>query len=243
MRNGPEALGPKADRDGESAVRTVKSRSRETGTLALELRRAIETQIVDGELKPGQKLDEPVLAAQFEVSRTPVREALRSLAATGLVEFQPRVGAIVARPTVSEVMDLFELVAELEGIAARLACDRMEASDESTIFAALESCRAAASSFDPGDYYRVNGEFHRAIHVAAHNEALSREIASLDKRLSPYRRFITLRPGRTETALREHDCIAEALGNRDGGSAAAAMREHVQILRDDAFTLAKSLRV
>jgi DNA-binding GntR family transcriptional regulator len=246
MRNRPQPLDSNASRSKEAdldvASGSLELRASEPRTLALELRSAIETQIVDGKLAPGQKLDEAVLAAHFEVSRTPVREALRALAAVGLVEFRPRVGAIVAKPTVSEVMDLFELVAELEGAAARLACERMEPADETVIFEALESCRAAAGSFDPGDYYAVNGRFHRAIHAAAHNEALSREITLLDKRLSPYRRFITFRPGRTETALREHDRVAEALAERDGDRAAAAMREHVRILRDDAFTLARSLR-
>lgn len=238
MRNSPSpaSADPDSARNGNGGQRVTRS-------LAVDTQDSIETEIVAGVLRPGEKLDEAVLAARYGVSRTPVREALRSLAGVGLVEFRPRAGVIVAQPTVTEVMDLFELVAELEGVAARLACQRIGEEDEEAIVAAYEACRTAAGSNDPDDYYQVNGRFHRAIHDAAHNEALTVEIAVLDKRLSPYRRFITLRPERTQAALEEHDRIMEALRRRDAEGAADAMRAHVRILRDDAFALAKSLKI
>jgi DNA-binding GntR family transcriptional regulator len=211
-------------------------------TLGIRLRAAIEAEILDGRLKPGDKLDELVLGERFQVSRTPVREALRGLSAAGLVEFQPRQGAIVARPTVGEVVDLFEVVAELEGVAARLAIDRLDEASQRRIIEAHESCREAAGGSDAARYYAMNGLFHEAVRSAAANAVLAHEIASLDKRLSPYRRFITFRPGRTATALREHEAIVEAIIARDGGAAAAAMRDHVRILGEDALALAKSLR-
>ena len=212
------------------------------GTLAARIRAAIESEIVSGALKPGTKLDEVVLGKRFSVSRTPVREALRGLAGVGLVAFQPRQGAIVACPTVGEVVDLFEVVAEMEGVAARLAAEHLDAGLEESIRQAHAACREAAQGFDPERYYERNGVFHAAIRRAACNAVLSSQIESLDKRLSPYRRFITFRPGRTETALREHDAITEAILDRDAASAAQAMRNHVRILGEDALALAKSLR-
>lgn len=224
--------------DGEAP-----SGAQKTPTLGAELFTTIEREIVEGLLVPGQKLDEGVIAERLGVSRTPVREALRALSAVGLVEFEPRVGAVVARPTIGEVMDLFELVAELEGLAARLAAERMTDQAMAAILAAHEACREAARSFDPEAYYAVNGTFHKAIRVAAANGALDREIDQLDKRLSPYRRFITFRPGRTETAVREHEGIAAAIAARDGERAAKAMRAHVHVLADDVFALVKTLRL
>lgn len=212
------------------------------GSLGRDVGADLETQIVEGRLSPGEKLDEIALSNQYSVSRTPVREALRALAAKGLVEFQPRMGAIVARPTVGEVMDLFEVVAEMEGVAARLACERMDDKDEERLVAAHQACQKAASAFDPDAYYHTNGDFHAAIHIAAHNKMLLEQIEHLNKRLSPYRRFITFRPGRTETAMREHEAVFEALLAHDGLAASMALRNHVRVLAEDSLALSRSLR-
>ena len=234
-------------------------------TLGADLRAQLEREIVEGELARGQKLDEAILAERFGVSRTPVREALRALAATGLVEIRPRFGAVVARPTAAETMDLFELVAELEGRLAETQAQvesltaanetltddlartektmvaRMDETAAEEIRAAHEACRAAAQGGDAAGYWSVNGRFHAAIRDAAGNSALRRQIEEMDKRLSPYRRFITFRPGRTRTALKEHEEIAEAVAARDGERAGRAMRDHVRVLADDVFALVKSL--
>lgn len=204
---------------------------------------AIENDILEGRLRPGERLEETSLARRFEVSRTPIREALRQLASSRLIELKPRLGATVARPTSAEVVELFEVVAELEGIAARLAVERMDTGNLAVIETAHAACQRAAGGDDAAAYYRVNGEFHRAIHAAARNLVLVEEIRVLDKRLSPYRRFITFRPGRTQEALREHDEILDALQARDAERAGAAMRNHVRILGEDALFLAKGLRV
>lgn len=215
---------------------------RQRGTLGGSITDELETQIVEGRMAPGEKLDEVVLGNYFSVSRTPIREALRALAAKGLVEFRPRIGAIVACPTVGQVIDLFELVAELESVAARLAAERMTPEAAASIVAAYEACQSAAATLDPQKYYETNGEFHAAIQRASQNKALMEQTEMLDKRLSPYRRFITFRPGRIETALREHEAIYLALIARDGNAAMAAMRNHVQVLAEESLALAKSLR-
>lgn len=212
------------------------------GTLGDSITDELETQIVMGHMAPGEKLDEVALGKYFSVSRTPIREALRALAAKGLVEFRPRIGAIVACPTVGEVIDLFELVAELEGVAARLAAERMTDHAAKSIIAAHEACQSVARTLDPQKYYEINGQFHEAIHKAAQNQVLREQTELLNKRLSPYRRFITFRPGRIEAALREHEEIYLALVARDADAAALAMRNHVRVLAEESLALAKSLR-
>ena len=238
MKNATGATKPTAETKPSDRQIVKKT----AGALGRDISADLETQIVEGRLSPGDKLDEVALGNHYSVSRTPVREALRVLAAKGLVEFQPRLGAIVARPTVGEVMDLFEVVAEMEGVAARLACERMDELDERLIVETHRACQEAASSFNPEMYYQTNGLFHAAIQKAAHNQILSDQIEQLNKRLSPYRRFITFRPGRTETAIREHEGVFEPILARDGAAAQIAMRDHVRVLAEDSLALSRSLR-
>jgi DNA-binding GntR family transcriptional regulator len=232
-----------AERVDDSAAGRTAGERKAAGALGRDISADIEVQIVEGRLSPGDKLDEVALGQRYGVSRTPVREALRALAATGLVHFQPRIGAIVAQPTVGEVMDLFEVVAEMEGVAARLACERMDEMDEALIVDTHRACQKAASSFDAEQYYRTNGQFHRAIQKAAHNQVLIDQIELMNKRLSPYRRFITLRPGRTETAIQEHEGVFNAVLERNGEAASSAMRRHVRVLAEDTLALSRSLRL
>jgi DNA-binding GntR family transcriptional regulator len=211
--------------------------------LVARLTAAIEADILKGRLKPGERLEERALSHRYTVSRTPIREALRQLASTRLVEIRPRIGAVVARPTAGEIMELFELVAELEGVAAALAAERMDAAQRAAITEAHAACRRSAKGHEAEAYFRVNGQFHRAIHAAAGNLALAEEIEVLNKRIAPYRRFITFRPGRSQEALREHDAILRAIAERDPARARAAMSEHVRILGDDTMHLVKGLRI
>lgn len=212
-------------------------------TQAQRIAASLETEIVQGGLAPGQRLDEVAIAARYGVSRTPVREAFRMLAASGLVDHEPRIGSIVARPTVSDVIELFELVGELEGSAIRLACERAVEADMARIGAAYHASQAAALGADAGAYLAANDAFHRAIHEAAGNHALSSHIRQLNRRLAPYRRFITFDPARRQSAEREHEGLAAALFARDGQAAAGAMREHIRILAEDSVLLARSLRL
>lgn len=234
-----QATDPRA-RDSEKM--SLPKTQPQRGTLGDNITDELETQIVMGHMAPGEKLDEVALGKYFSVSRTPIREALRALAAKGLVEFRPRIGAIVACPTVGEVIDLFELVAELEGVAARLAAERMTDEAAKDIISAHDACQSAVLTLDPHKYYEINGLFHDAIQKAAQNEALREQTELLNKRLSPYRRFITFTPGRIETALREHEEIYLALIARDADAAALAMRNHVRVLAEESLALAKSLR-
>ncbi len=211
--------------------------------LVTRLVAAIEADILEGRLPPGQRLEELVLSHKFGVSRTPIREALRQLASARLIELRPRIGAVVAQPTAGELIDLFEFVAELEGVAAAFAAGRLDTAHLNLITESHAACKESAQGNAAEAYYRANGKFHRAIHAASQNRVLEYEIAVVDKRLAPYRRFITFRPGRTQEALREHDDILRAIADRDPTRARAAMSEHVRILGNDAIHLVKGLRI
>ena len=226
-----------------ASAASVPAAPQRPATRAEEIAAALEDEIVQGELAPGPRLDEQMLGKRFEVSRTPVREALRLLGASGLVTIEPRLGAIVARPTVSEIFDLFELVGEMEAVAARLACERMSEHDRRRIQQTHDACREAGRHDDADAYIECNDAFHEAIHIAAENRALRDQIILLNKRLAPYRRFITFRAERKQTAEQEHELLAAALLEGDADAAARAMKDHVKMLAEDAFVLARSLRL
>lgn len=212
-------------------------------TLSENLSIQIEQDIVEGRLLPGDRLEEEVLAARFDASRTPVREALRSLGTVGLVRIQPRIGATVSKPTVSEVIELFEVVAEMEAAAARLVCLRARDEDIARIIECHEFCEEQARTGTAESYFDANNKFHRTIWTAAGNYVLEDQIALLDRRLSPYRRFITFNPGRQQEAVAEHARIAEAIRSRDEAATVVAMREHVTVLGSDVVSLARNLRL
>ncbi|WP_158967153.1 GntR family transcriptional regulator [Chachezhania sediminis] len=212
-------------------------------TLAERVESQIEHDIVEGVFRPGDRLDEEELAARLETSRTPIREALRKLAAAGLVTIRPRVGAMVSRPTIAQVVELFEVVAELEAFAARLAAKRATDTQLDLIAAAHARCEALATTGTAAEYFEANRVFHAAIWDAANNLMLVDQLYSVDKRLSPYRRHITFHPGRQQNSQSEHRLVAEALAARQPEAAENAMRDHVMILSDDALQLARNLRL
>ncbi|SNS17551.1 GntR family transcriptional regulator [Tropicimonas sediminicola] len=221
----------------------TKSSARTGGTLAKQVESQIEQDIVEGVFLPGDRLDEEELAARLNTSRTPIREALRTLASIGLVAVRPRSGATVSRPTMSEVIDLFEVVAEMEAFAARLAATRATDAELRTVAEMHDACEREAGTGDAQRYFDANGHFHRSIWEGAHNPMLVEQIRIVDRRVSPYRRQITFHPGRQSSSQTEHRQIADALAARDAEAAAEAMRDHVMILSDDALQLSRHLRL
>lgn len=209
-------------------------------TRAVDLAERLEALILEGELTPGDRLEEAALAARFGVSRTPVREALKQLAATGLVRLPPHQAAVVTSLSVGQILETFEVMAELESLAARLAARRMTPGERQQLLMAHAAC--AEGGLDANGFYRANLVFHRAIHGASGNSVLSQEIDRIDKRLVAYRRLITFRPGRIEQSLVEHQAIVDGLVDRDEERSAVAMREHLRILGEDVLALTKVVR-
>jgi DNA-binding GntR family transcriptional regulator len=210
-------------------------------TRGAELCAVIEAAILGGEWPPGARLDELRLAGRHKVSRTPVREALKHLAAAGLVELRPRQGAIVARPTLLSLIEMFETMMVLEGACAGLAARRHTAEDRAAIAAAHEACLAATRAGDPDDFYRANVGFHDAIFRAAHNGFLEGEALALRNRIEPYRRQITFHPGRMALSNDEHARIKDVIFAMDAAGADELMRSHLDTMRDDATSLVAAL--
>jgi DNA-binding GntR family transcriptional regulator len=222
-------------------ARTARQASGESVTRAVELSCTLEAAILSGDLKPGDRLDEVRLAERYKVSRTPIREALKHLAASGLVDLRPRQGALVARPTVTGLIDMFETMAVLEGACVGLAARRHTSADRMAILAAHEACLAAKEAEDPDHFYRCNNDFHDALWRGAHNEFLSDQALALRKQLEPYRRQITFHPGRMSLSNDEHARIMEAVFRMDADGAERLMRTHLDTLRDDVTTLVSTV--
>src|SRR5260370_38761931 len=138
-------------------------------TRAEELRLQLADEIVRGVLPPGAALDETDIARRFKVSRTPVREALRQLGASGLVDSRAHRGAVVARPSIERLTGMFEAMAELEAICAGLAAERMPPAERQALEAVHEELRLLSHAGNPDRFHEVNERFHNAIYAGSQN--------------------------------------------------------------------------
>ena len=175
--------------------------------MADELRLALADDIVRGLLVPGAALDETELARRFGVSRTPVREAIRQLAASGLVEVRPHRGAVVARPSEERLLGMFEAMAELEALCAGLAAERMSPAERGALEAVHEELRALIQGGDPQRYHEVNEAFHAAIYAGTHNAYLAEMTHATRSRVQPFRRAQFRNLGRLAKSHLEHDNV------------------------------------
>ena len=209
---------------------------------AHRLRDVIEDEIAQGVFRPGDRLDELMLATRHRVSRTPVREALLQLAASGLVVSRPRRGTIVAAHSAEQVVEMFEVMAELEGMAGKLASRRANEEDRDRLLTSHESCRSAVAASDPDGYYYRNELFHDAIYLGSHNHFLFEQCSALRRRLKPYRRLQLRFPGRLATSFAEHESIIRAILERNPAEAQTLLRNHIIVQGDRFADLIASIR-
>lgn len=203
------------------------------------VREEIENAIAWGEFAPGSKLEEVALAERFGVSRTPIREALQHLAVAGLVDIRPRRGATVALASAGQLYEMFEVMAELEAMCARLAARRITPDDLAKLEETQRGC--AANRNDPDAYYSANEAFHQVIYALSGNGFLAEQARALQKRLRPYRRLQLRVRNRITTSYAEHDRIIAALKAGDGEEAAHALRDHVRVQGERFSDLVASL--
>lgn len=207
-----------------------------------KIREALEEMIVDGRFSDGDRLDEVSLAKDFGVSRTPVREALQALASSGLVEIRARRGAFVRFPSLEDVVEMFDVMAEIEALCGRYAARRMTPASRAAIETGLLACDQAAIQGDIEGYYRANHAFHTAIYVASGNRFLASEAARLHRRLKPFRRLQLRVRGRMQESLTEHRRIYDALIAGDAAQVSEAMRLHIAVQGDRFADLAANYR-
>ena len=195
-----------------------------------KIRDSLEQRIVEGELGNGKRLDETELSNFYGVSRTPVREALQRLAESGLAEHLPRRGTFVRSPSLSQLVEMFEVMAELECMAIRLAARRATSNDIDALEKDNETCRAAVAANDTKKYYEINARLHGRIYQMSGNSFLANEARRLHDRLRPFRRLQLRVRGRMEESMAEHDIILAALRDGDADRAMETMKKHITIV-------------
>jgi DNA-binding GntR family transcriptional regulator len=201
-------------------------------THAESVRLAIEQDIFTGALPPGAPLEEEAIARRFSVSRTPVREAMLQLIQSGLVEKQPRQGAIVAKTDIRHMIQMFEVMSELEGICAKLSARRMSGAEKAALQETHRKSEAALKRGDQDEYYALSRKFHLQLIDGTHNEVLIETTNKLGMKLVPYRRFQLSYPGRSEGNLRDHASTLEAIMEGDGERAHDIFRKHTTVQGD-----------
>jgi DNA-binding GntR family transcriptional regulator len=197
----------------------------------------LRQRIVEGHLAPGRKLNERELAESLRVSRTPLREAIKMLAAEGLVELLPNRGAVVAQMSEQDVADTFEVIANLEGQSGELAAQRITDEELAEIRALHFEMLAAHTRRDLPTYYRINAQIHTRINAAARNRVLTQTWATVNARLQALRFRSNFDDTKWKRAVKEHDRMVELLATRDAAGLRALMITHLLHKRDAVLEL------
>ena len=230
-------IGSKAQADTGECMNNFVATARKADAIVA----ALEKQIINGMRGPGTRLDERALAQEFGVSRTPVREAFRQLASIGLVEDLGRRGILVSTHCASDLLDAFLVVAELEGIAARLTAQRTSSEVLNNAQKANELCRKAALTLDISGFNSANMTFHNAIIKGSKNRLLSDQLATARPVIFPFRHHISTLPGYMEKSVKEHSNILSALSIGDGDKAQNLMFTHVNLQGEQVVSLLRLL--
>lgn len=200
--------------------------SSDSGAPLLDRLRAL---VLGGDYPPGAPLPELFLAQEFQVSRTPIREALKQLENEGLVEIRPRVGTFVRQPSRREIVELFELKAGLEALAAGLFARRGDSAELEALRRNLAASTEAVRRGDGAHYAMLVHAFHDGLIRGADNRKLAEHFERLMNQLAYHRlvRKSVDQPGRLGDSLHEHERIVRAIEARDHVGAELAMRAHV----------------
>jgi DNA-binding GntR family transcriptional regulator len=190
--------------------------------------RAVEEDIAEGRLRPGERLDERLLAERFEVSRTPVREALNRLASNGFIETRSHHGAVVASMTMTSLLEMFEVMQTLEKTCAELAARRMTTAERKALLAEARKGVAIAAKADRRKYAMHNVAFHKLIYAGARNAILTEMAQHARQRVAVYRRLAFNIEGLMQASAKEHAELARAIGDNEPERAAALMTVHMK---------------
>ncbi|ARC37648.1 GntR family transcriptional regulator [Paracoccus yeei] len=208
----------------------------------LRIRNALENAIVQGIYAPGARLDPEALEREFDVSRTPIREAIHQLEASGLVRVVPKRGTFVTEWSPSELAERFEVMAEVEATCGRLAARRITEAELEAFEAVHAECRRLAEAGEVEAYYARNSDFHHCIYRATHNAFLEQEASRLHAMLQPYRRMQLQVRNRMARSFAEHDAVVAMIRAGDADGAARALRDHVIVQGDRFHDLIAALR-
>lgn len=205
-----------------------------------EVATRLRQRIVEGLIAPGSKLNERELAEQLNVSRTPLREAIRALAAEGLVELLPNRGAVATQLSAQDVADTFEVIAGLEGQSGELAAQRITDTELAEIRALHYEMLAAFTRRDLSTYYRLNAQIHTRVNAAARNPVLTRTWATVNARLQALRFRSNFDEAKWQRAVDEHERMVALLAARDGDGLRRLLVQHLEHKRDAVLELMKA---
>jgi DNA-binding GntR family transcriptional regulator len=187
----------------------------------------LRTLIIEGALSPGARLNERELCEQLGVSRTPLREAFRMLAADGLLVQLPNRGAQVVALSREDVRHAFEVMASLEGLAGELAVQRVTDGDLAELRILQADMEAAHRGSDLPAYYRINRAIHDRLNAIAGNPVLTQTYRTLNARLHALRFRSNLNRAKWDRAVAEHRSMIAALAARDGGALRELLVRHL----------------
>jgi DNA-binding GntR family transcriptional regulator len=214
----------------------------DSSQLALPHRAAerLRGMLIEGVIGPGAKLNERELSERLKISRTPLREAIKMLASEGLVELLPNRGAVALSLNEQDVMDTFEVMANLEAQSGELAATRITDEELAEIKALHYEMLACFMRRDLPRYYKLNAQIHVRINAAAKNPVLARTYSQLNTRLQALR-FRSNQDGQKwQHAVREHEQMIVALEARDGAAMRKVLTEHLNNKRDAVLDLMRS---
>ena len=200
----------------------------------------LRTLLIEGAIAPGAKLNERELCERLHVSRTPLREAIKLLAAEGLVDLLPNRGAVAVQLDETDVIDTFELLATLEGMSGELAAQRITDDERAEIRALHYEMLACYARRDLSGYYRRNAAIHRAINDAAKNPVLARTYQSVNARVQSLRFRTNQNERKWKLAVREHERMVDALDAHDAVGLRDLLIEHLHHKRDSVLALLRA---
>lgn len=195
--------------------------------LHLEVADRVRQMILNGELKKGERILEAEMCTSLGISRTPFREALRILSSEGLIDVVPNRGAYVAQPSAKDIREMFEVMSILEGACARVAAERMTASDFRKIEGTHQTLEAHYAAKDHERYLAVNHAYHVLVQEMAGNKILDEVINGLRQKILLYRHRQLYQTDRFAASIQEHRDLLEAFRRRDAEAAESLMKRHL----------------
>ena len=200
----------------------------------------LRQMLVENRIAPGAKLNERELSEVLNVSRTPLREAIKMLAAEGLVDLLPNRGAVAVQLTEADVLHTFEVLAGLEGQSGELAAQRITDAERAELRALHYEMLACHARGDLSGYYRLNAAIHNAINAAARNPVLTRSYRQTNARVQSLRFSTNQNASKWQRAVKEHEAMVAALDARDGAGLRALLVQHLQHKCDAVVELLRS---
>jgi DNA-binding GntR family transcriptional regulator len=188
----------------------------------------LKEELRAGDLVPGQRLVEADLAERFGVGRGVIREALRHLAAEGLVVIEANRGASIRRLSAQDLIHIYDIRALLEGLAARAVAVR---GDDGSVMALWSEMEESAAHNEVGRYISLNSRFHELLIVASANPFLAEATSRLRTPIMRYQFQVLMNPDALRHSHADHAAIVTAIANRDPAGAEAAMRKHIDASR------------